>query len=163
MRMKKETKLKIGLVLLGIGLFLHFFSGENGFIRDNTIFVKRALRKNEIAEGKFKGVLEYEYHNLVVFDPHMTKEEMVDIAYMDYKKFKPSDDEDMMNILFTYGPRVSAYIRGYPEDLGFKLELEPGRYGRGTMNNFYFEMEEVEGKNGKTYKNYRFFQEEPKK
>ena len=161
MRINKKLVKTLAMIALALAIFIYLFGSESGFIRDNTIFVKRALRKNELAEGKFKGVLEYEYHNLVVFDSNMTKEEMKELAYIDYNKFKPSKDDEMLNILFTYGPRVSAYIRAYPEDLGFNIDLEPGRYGRGSMNNFYFKMTEKEGKNGKTYKNYEFFEEKP--
>ncbi len=155
---KTSTKLKFLSVFLIFGLLLYFYTGENGFMSTNNSLVKRVLRKNELENGRFGEVLKYGYHNLIIFEPGMSKAEMRDyVDYVDYNKYKTSEDPKKVNMLFTYAHRASGYIYGNPEKLGFRLNLEPGHYGRASIENYYFIMDEVEGKNGKSYKEYTLY------
>ncbi len=97
---------------------------------------------------------------MYVFEPYQSIEEMEKQIGFKHYKLKQGVSEGMLNILFVKDNRATAYLYGYPSNIGYYINIQSGEYNKADIDDMAYTVEEREVGNSsgspKAYMYYEF-------
>lgn len=112
-------------------------------------------------KGKVGELLPFDYDKLYVFAPYETKERMELQIGFKTSLLQESVSESMINYLFVKDGKPAAYLYGYPQNIGYCINLKSGYYLQSQLDNMEYEVQTIDVGNSygkeKTYQDYNFY------
>lgn len=130
----------------------------------NTRALEKRLAETGLTEGRKGNVgelLALDYDKLYVFEPYENKERMeLKIGFQTYV-LKEAVSENMLNYLFVKDGKPAAYLYGYPEVIGYCINLRSGTYLKSQLDEMNYEVQTIHAGSSleetKAYQDYNFY------
>ncbi|MBP3399845.1 MAG: hypothetical protein J6K75_08815 [Erysipelotrichaceae bacterium] len=126
--MKKGIVLFMSAVIV-LAICLKTYEITSDTARHTKEFIKQ-WETNQRTEGTFSSLIPFEYDQMIVFNPSMTKQEMVTLLGFQDVHIKESED-GMHNIVFIKENKITAYLYGYHS---FQVIIPDGKYNQSQIN-----------------------------
>lgn len=130
----------------------------------NTRTLEAVLSKaglDGVQNGSVGDLLVLDYDKLYVFAPYENKERMELKLGFKTSVLKESVSENMLNYMFVKDGRPAAYLYGYPESIGYCINLKSGAYLKSQLDEMKYEVQTIDVGNSigkeKTYQDYNFY------
>lgn len=126
--MKKGIVLFMSAVIV-LAVCLKIYEMTSETAHHTKEFIKQ-WETNQRTEGTFSSLIPFEYDQMIVFNPSMTKQEMVTLLGFQDVHIKESED-GMHNIVFIKENKITAYLYGYQ---CFQIVLPEGKYDKSQID-----------------------------
>lgn len=123
--MKKNTKIIIGILsslfLLSIAFYL-LIGNPAVFIRNRKL--ETSMKSITAQTVQLNEVVPFDWDAVYTFPPYMSKEDMEEILGFKSPYIQENQiNEGMVHLIFVKDQKVMACILGYPENLGFSMDI----------------------------------------
>ena len=94
-----------------------------------------------------KDLFNFEYDKVYVFQPYLSKSEMEKEIEFKYNKLKETVNEGMVNILLVKDNAPITYLYGYPDYLGYYIDIPIGEYTKFDLDKVKYKIKEIDVEN----------------
>lgn len=141
----KHFKKKVWIILGAAVIFVCILAvwAVTGYFSACSRNTRRLERTLAAAPGEGAGevakLLELDYDALYVFGPYESVASMEKKLGFGFELLKEGSSDNCMNYLFIKNGKPAAYLFGLPEETGYCINLEPGKYMSGDVQGMSYE------------------------